>query len=368
MPAETSNVTVRPSARMLALRWHGRRDLRLDILDTPIPAAGQVLVAVERVGICGTDMEEYVDGPVAIPVGDIAWHGISAPLALGHEIVGTVAACPGGEWALGTRVIPDVVRGCGTCWWCIRHEEGLCPDLVVLGLQAPGGLAGYLLADAATCVAVPDELSPDVAVFAEPLAVAIRALNKVGHLQGRSVAVVGSGVIGALVIQVARHRGADLVAAVDPVEARRSLAFGVGATTFTPDEAESGIRQRTEGRGCDVVVECAGSQAAVRSACQLVRPGGDIVLVGMGPDVLELSLRRLILAEVRLHGSAAHLWDIDVDEAVGMLAAGDIDVSTLLSAVVPLRNAVADAFERLVDDRSAVKIVIDCEAGALDDH
>jgi (R,R)-butanediol dehydrogenase/meso-butanediol dehydrogenase/diacetyl reductase len=94
---------------MAAARWYGVRDVRVDEVRTPVPLVGEVLVRVDRVGLCGSDLEEYRGGPVGIPQDAV-------PLILGHEVVGTVVACPGGELTIGTRVVPDVVVGCGRCW------------------------------------------------------------------------------------------------------------------------------------------------------------------------------------------------------------------------------------------------------------
>jgi 2-desacetyl-2-hydroxyethyl bacteriochlorophyllide A dehydrogenase len=306
------------------------------------------------VGICGTDLEEYLAGPVGIPAAAAA-----AGVILGHEIVGRVVETLEPVVRLGERVVPDVVRGCGACWWCDRHSEHLCRHLTVLGLQVDGGLASYLPARRATCVPVPSTVDPDVAAFAEPTAVALRALRKAPNVAGGTVAVVGAGTIGCLVAQLALAAGAAVVA-VDPQHRRRELAASLGAAVADPAGAAAFVRARTGGRGADVVVECAGPDAAVRTATDLVRPGGTVVLVGTGAESMPLPVRRLIHEEITIRGSAAHLWDVDMAPAVAALAAGQIDVRPLLSGVVPLERAVADGFHRLLRDPDVVKILIDC--------
>jgi 2-desacetyl-2-hydroxyethyl bacteriochlorophyllide A dehydrogenase len=333
---------------MRALRFHGARDLRLEPAPVPTPGPDDVLVAVERVGICGTDLAEYVAGPAA------------AGIVLGHEIVGSVVEALEPRVRLGERVIPDVVHGCGACWWCARHEEHLCPDLTVLGLQADGGLATYLRARRATCVPVPSTVDPDVAAFAEPAAVAMRALRKAPDLAGAVVAVVGAGTIGCLVAQLALAAGAASVVAVDPRRRRREVAASLGATAVDPAGGTASVRARSGGRGADMVVECAGPDAAVWAATELVRSGGTVVLVGTGAESMPLPVRGLIHREVTVRGSAAHLWDVDVAPAVAALAAGEIDVRPLLAGVVPLERAVTDGFDRLLRDPDVGKILIDC--------
>ncbi|NBE93377.1 zinc-binding dehydrogenase [Nonomuraea sp. KC401] len=332
------------TAGMPALRWHGRGDVRLDRVPVPEPGRGQILVEVERTGICGTDLDEYVRGPL-----DVA----GPPVTLGHEVVGTVAA--GGDLEPGTRVVPDVVLGCGECWWCRRHEPGLCPRLKVRGLQTDGGLARYMLAETATAVPVPEHVPAETAAFAEPLSVAVRALRKAGDLAGRTVAVVGAGTIGLLVTALATARGALCVVAVEPAAARRALAARYGAVPVSPGEAAQAVGDR----GADVTVECSGADAAVWSAVELTRPGGTVVLVGTGATAIALPVRSLVLEEKRVLGSAAHVWDVDVTGAVALLAAGVVDPAPLLTAVVPLTDAVDGGFERLRRDPATMKIQID---------
>lgn len=331
---------------MRALRWHGPRDMRVDDVPDPVPGEGEVLLKVLRTGICGTDLEEYLDGPVNLDRAHL-------PVTLGHEVLAQVIRDGDAGLRAGTMVVPDVVVGCGHCSACARHEPGLCPDLLVLGLQRDGGLAELMVANASTLVQVPDHVQPDIAAFAEPLSVAVRAVRKAGDISGRRVCVVGSGTIGQLVVRSVRGMGATSVVAVDPQEARRSLAASGGATdTFTPDEL------RANGVQADVVVECSGTPAAVDVAFGAVAPGGIVVLVGTGPEMVEFPVRRVVLHEIRITGSAAHVWDVDVAAAVAMLASGVVDPTPLISARVSLQDAVPMGFERLAADSSALKILI----------
>jgi len=352
------SVPVAP-ARMSGLRWHGRRDLRLDALAVPVPQIGECLIAVERVGICGTDLEEYELGPVALGTEAQRAAGGVPPVVLGHEVVGRVLHCPDGSLAPGTRVVPDVVLGCGACWWCARHQEAICPTQRVRGLQVDGGLAAFMIAEAATCIEVDEQVELDVAAFAEPAAVAVRAIAKAGDLRGATVLVIGAGVIGQLVLQVAQAQGAVGTLACDPVASRRKLAAAFGAEVCVPGDVVEAARRQTGGRGADVVLECSGAAEAVPNAVLASRPGGIVVLVGLGPGPVSLLLLPVILGERRLVGSAAHHWDEDVATAVAELAGGRIDPRPLLSAVVPLGRAVEDGFERLRADRDTLKILID---------
>jgi 2-desacetyl-2-hydroxyethyl bacteriochlorophyllide A dehydrogenase len=348
---------------MRAARWHARRDVRVDLVPVGEPAVGQVLVEVDLVGLCGTDVEEYRHGPIDIPtMSPHPGSGRRAPITLGHEIVGRVIRCPGGEIPVGTRVVPDVVVGCGRCWWCARHQPGLCPNLVVLGLQGDGGLADYLLADAHTCVVVPETMAVEAAVFAEPASVAVRALRKAGDLTAAGVAVVGLGTIGNLVVQLAAATGAATVHGIDPVPQRRRLAAASGATSVGDP---AGTAPTKGNRGFDVVVECAGTLASVRAAVDLARPGGTVVLVGTGADTMPLPVRDIVLREKRIVGSAAHVWDEDVTAAVALLARAVLDPQRLISTVIDLDDVVADGLAALDRDPELLKVLVAPRKGTM---
>jgi (R,R)-butanediol dehydrogenase / meso-butanediol dehydrogenase / diacetyl reductase len=347
--------------QMRAARWHGALDVRVEDVPKPEPGPGEVLIRVERAGICGTDLEEYLAGPVIIPVG---WphptSGRQAPLILGHELVGTVVDVGiGVSDPVGRRVVPNIIVGCGRCWWCTRREEALCPKVGVRGFNDDGGLAEYLVSEARRCVPVPDEVGVDVAAFAEPVAIAVRALGKLSTLAGKTVAVVGAGVIGLIVTQLALSAGAVTVIAVDPVLSRRELAAGWGALACDPEASIELVNARTGGRGADIVVECAGVPGTWASSIELSRPGGTVLLIGFHRGAEAVSLLSVVLDERQLIGSAGHMWDVDMASAVALLSRGVVDVLPLRSAVVPLTDVVDGGFERLRLDREVLKILVD---------
>lgn len=340
---------------MRAARWHARGDVRVEDVPEPAPSAGEAVVAVAWCGICGTDLEEYLDGPVGIPVD--APHPLSgrrAPIVLGHEVVGTIVqpAADGSGPPAGARVVPDVVVGCGSCWWCRRHQEGLCERLAVRGLQADGGLAERMAATASTCVQVPDELPLDHAALAEPTAVAVRAVRKLPAPVGARALVLGAGTVGLLVAQVLRRAGARHVAVVDPDPRRLDLARALGVD-------ETGAPGELDGIWADAVVECAGAPGLAAEAVRRTRAGGTTVLVGFHPGPAAVDLVDLVLGEKHVVGSAAHLWDEDVAVAVDLLARGHVDVRPLITHRIELADVVAGGLTRLADrDDGALKILV----------
>ncbi len=303
---------------------------------------------VEWAGLCGSDVEEYLLGPIQI----------SGAVTLGHEIVGVVdrAAADGSGPPAGTRVVVDVVTGCGRCFWCRRHDEGLCPDLVVTGQHVDGGLAEFVVGRADRLIPVPDDLALAHAALAEPLSVAVRAVRKAGALQGAGVLVIGGGTVGMLTAQTARAAGADRVVVIEPSEARREVLAGYGCVPiWRPSETEraEALNDLFPARGVDVVFECSGRPGMTREAVRLARRGGTVILLGILAEDEPIDTLELVLHEKTVHGSAAHMWDDDVQVAVGLLAAGTVDVERIITHVRPL-EAAGEAFELLVDPAAMV--------------
>lgn len=344
-------------AVMTAVRWHGRGDLRVDSVAVPVPGPDEVLIRVGWAGICGTDLEELQHGPLTVPIEPHVTSGRCAPLVLGHEVVGKVvlAAEDGGGPAPGTWVVPDVVQGCGDCWWCESHEEGLCPRLNVLGQTDDGGLAEYMVAKASRCLPVPPGVDVRSAALAEPLAVAVRAIDKLELRTGCTVAVLGGGTIGQLVAQVLVAEGARVLL-VDPVPARRELAAALtAATTLTPlsfEEYVAGLPQP----GLDGVIECGGRPGLIDQALRVVRPGGTVVAVGLRSGSEPVDVPTVVLGERRLVGSAAHMWDTDVARALVLLE--ELDVAPLITHEVALADS-KTAFDLLSSgDPEVLKVLI----------
>ncbi len=348
---------------MKALRWHGPGDLRLDDVPEPVPAADEALVRVLWCGICGSDLDEYRNGPVTTPMQVHPVHVAGEPITLGHEVVGVIAwpAEDGTGPALGEVVVPDVVVGCGKCWWCQRHQEGLCESLIVRGQTEDGGLAGFMVATASSCLIVPAEVEPMHAALVEPLSVAVRALRKLAPIDGTRIAIIGAGTVGQLVLRAALALGAIVDLVVDPVAERRASAVANGAlNSVTPDSFETSDFL-TLGSRIDAVVECSGARDALALAVRLARRGGRVVAVGLRSTDVGLPLTELVLGERQILGSAAHLWDLDGRPSLDLLKTRRVDVSDLISHVIPLERAIQDGFELLEREPDAVKkVLVDC--------
>jgi 2-desacetyl-2-hydroxyethyl bacteriochlorophyllide A dehydrogenase len=326
----------------------------------PQPGPDRALVRVLWCGLCGSDLEEYAEGPVVLPTSPHPTTGRAVPLVLGHEMVGVVerAAASGVGPPAGTLVVPDVVTGCGRCWWCQRHEEGLCPDVAVLGQQDDGGLAEFVAARADRLIAVPAHVPAQDAALAEPIAVAVRAARAAGPLLGQGVLVIGGGTVGQLVARVVRAAGASPVVVVDPVPSRRALA----ERAVAPGEPVDAL---FPARGVDIVVEASGAPGQAANAVALARRGGRVVLLGVQPRPEEIDVLDIVLHEKTVRGSAAHMYDDDVEVGVRMLAEGTLSVDGLVTHRIPLASVVEEGFERLRSrDPDALKVLVDCTEGS----
>lgn len=346
---------------MWAARWKAPRTIALERLPMPQPRDDEALIRVTYTGLCGSDLEEYVEGPVVI----------RGEVTLGHEIIGRVErpARDGSGPPVGTRVVVDVVTGCGRCHWCFHHDEGLCPDLVVTGQHIDGGLAEYVVGRASRLIPIPDHVSDLDAVLAEPLSVAVRALRKVGPLLGRGVLVIGGGTVGMLVAQVARAGGAGRVAVVEPVDERRALIESWGITSVwasSASERRDLVDRLFPERGADIVAECSGRPGMSKEAVERTGRGGTTILLGVVPDGEEMNLLDVVLAEKTVRGSAAHMWDDDVAAAVDLIASGAVSLGGMVTHEESLHDA-PRAFQTLLDSpREVVKMVVRSEPSAAE--
>jgi len=351
---------------MKAARWHARHDIRIEDVPAPTaPGPGEVMIKVSACGICGTDLEEYRDGPLFIPVDQPnPLTGRKAPLIMGHEFAGEVVEVGKGvtRFKPGDHLAPDVLLYCGECYWCQRHQVTLCDKLAALGQMGDGGLAEYCKLPVNMAIHVPNGLSDDHAAMAEPLSVAVRAVRRGRLAPGETVAVFGGGTIGLFCLQVARAAGAGEVFVVEPQPGRRDLARQLGASAVIDPKAVdpvSELRKLTGGVGPDVVLEAAGVVSVTPVAIQAARKGGRIVLVGIPVAATSFNFFEIVFTEKEVIGSLSHVYDEDYATAVRWLGDGRIQAEPLISVRIPLERLVTDGLDRL-EQRAAetLKVIV----------
>lgn len=255
------------------------REMRLEEAPVPSPGPGEALVRIKAVGICGSDLQYYAQGRI----GDLQF---TSGHILGHEVAGVVEALgPGAAGPPpGTPVAVDPAIHCGQCRFCMEGNPNFCKNLRFFGSPPmAGALQEFIVHPSHLLLPLPQGMTLAVGAIAEPLGVAIHAVD-LGHLRvGCRVAIFGCGPIGILTGRVAQLAGAAAIYASEPLAHRRAAALRYGATAaLDPAQGDvaQAIREATDGEGVDVVFEMAGSQSATTQALDVLKPGGTAVLVG----------------------------------------------------------------------------------------
>jgi len=257
---------------MRVAMWYNNRDIRIEELPIPQISPDEVLLKVEASGICGSDALE--------------WYRLHhAPLVLGHEVAGEVAAV--GEavrgYRIGDRVSVAHHVPCNTCYYCLNGHHTVCDTLRQTNFD-PGGFAEYIRIPAINVdrgiFPLPDELSFEEGSFAEPVACVLRGQRQAGLQPGHTVLVLGSGIAGLLHLQLARAMGASRVIAIDIDIHRLEMAYQLGATAaiHAEDDVVQQLRQLNNGRLADVVIVSTGARIAISQALSMVERGGTILL------------------------------------------------------------------------------------------
>lgn len=362
LTARAVNSTVRS---MLALRWHGRHDIRLDDVDLTLPLEpDRVEVKVAYCGICGSDLAEYREGPFAIRNHPHALTGQAPPVTLGHELSGRVTAVGGAVTNLhvGDRVAADACWRCGTCPACQAGQYNLCPKSGSIGLASDGAFAARVRFPSYCAVPLPDAVSDEAGALLEPLAVALHALNRGGARAGDNVVVLGFGPIGAASAEVARAIGLSVLVS-ELHEGRRARAASLGFETFCPEgearDVTRAVRSLTGG-GARLVIDCTGVAAALAMAPDMTTRGGNVVLVGLPKRPPALDAAKLVLFERAVIGSLGYSHDLP--RVAALIASSAVRAEALVTHRIPLRDAPA-AFERLITDPGdAIKVLVDPSA------
>ena len=351
---------------MRAARLHGPRDLRIEDVPHPgDPPPGQVLLRVEVVGICGSDLHTYRHARI----GDT---NLGGPLILGHEFAGVVEKVgPGGldghghPLQPGARVGVDPAQPCGRCEWCLRGDPNICPHIVFCGLYPyEGALRPWMHFPAANCFPASEKIDATTAMMLEPLGIAIHSLDLAKIRLGESVAVIGTGPVGLCILRLAVAAGAGPAFAADILPWRVSLAAQYGpAVAFDSRETDfvKAVLEATHGRGVDVAFEVAYGGEAAQQAAEILAPGGRLLAVGIDEDdrfLLKHSTLRRKGLTIKMVRRMKHTYD----RAVQLVEQGQIDLNALVSHHYPLAQA-PEAFTAAADyHEGVVKVAVDCQA------
>lgn len=357
---------------MKALRFHAAGDLRIeDVEPAAAPGPGDIAIANRFCGICGTDLHEYAYGPVFVPVEPHPFTGASVPQILGHEFGGVVTAIGEGitHTKVGDRVsVQPLIMPQSGDYYAERGLFHLSSQLTLVGLGfASGGMAESALVNDYNIHVVPADMSDRQAALIEPTAVAVYANDRGGVAAGNSVLVTGAGPIGMLALMAARAAGATQLFLSDVNRTRLALAEEIvpGVIPIDPSRESVGdvVRRATEGRvGCDIAIECAGNEHALKAALDAVRKQGVVVQTGLHPGENPLNWFDVTFKDVDVRGSWAYppyYWP----RIARLISSGQIPAERIVTRTVSLDGAVADGFDALMDPAgSQLKILIDLAA------
>lgn len=345
---------------MRAAVYHGDHDVRIEEVPQPQPQDGEVLLKVLRSGMCGTDATEWKAGPKTFPVDRVhPVTGATGPMIMGHEFIGEVVTpAAGGRFAAGALVASGAGVWCGECDRCTEGRTNLCRRYYTHGLNAPGGLAEHVAVPERTLVALPDGLSLDAAGLAQPLAVGLHAARRSGARDGDRVVLIGAGAIGTFVLTGLKHLVDVDVTVVDFPGQRleRALRLGAARTVEVGDAVRERVLESAPG-GADVVIEASGAPGQLDAAIDMVRGGGTVLQVGLPAAQQEVDVHALVMREITVRTTLAHVCGDDLAPALQILATTPL-ASELLDSVHPLGD-LAEQLERLATGRLEGKVLFD---------
>lgn len=348
---------------MKAALWYNEKDIRVENIAEPAVGDHEVKIKVSYCGICGSDLHEYLAGPIFIPVDKP--HPISkdkAPIVMGHEYAGEVVEV--GEAVtdihIGDRVCVEPIYSCGKCTSCQKGHYNVCEQLGFVGLSGGyGGFAEYSVVPSKMVHKIPDHMTWEQAALVEPTAVAVHAVRQSELRIGDSVAVFGTGPIGLLVIQAAKAAGASKIIAVEVSPERREIAKQVGAhTVINPLEVDAVevIKHATNGIGVDVAFEVAGIEPTIQAAIQATRVEGNVVNISIWEKAANIPLNNFILTERRMTSIIAYRNIFP--QVIQLIANNQIQASELVTKHIKLENIVSEGFDALTKNKNQIKILV----------
>ena len=324
-------------------------------LETHVPKAGEVLVKIQKIGICGSDIHVY--------------HGkhpfTKYPVTQGHEVSGEIEALGEGVtgFSLGQKVTiqPQVV--CGECYPCRHGKYNLCESLKVMGFQTTGVASHYFAVDAKKVTLLPEDMSLDEGAMIEPLAVAVHAIRRAGDVAGQKIAVLGAGPIGILVAQAAKGLGAQSVLITDVSDVRLEKAKECGVDFCVNTKEKNFGEALLEAFGpdkADVIYDCAGNNVTMGQAIQYARKGSTIILVAVFADMGNLDLAVLNDHELDLNTSMMYRNE-DYVKAIELVDGKKVKLAPMISKHFPFREYLK-AYEYIEANReTTMKVIIDVQ-------
>ncbi len=351
-------------ATMRAAVLHGRRDLRFEEVAVPRPAAGEVLIEVTMVGVCGTDAAEWAYGPILTPIQERhAVTGHQGPMTRGHEFAGTVVAVGEGVDAawVGRLVASCGAAPCGSCDLCASGRSNVCRRYSAVGLHRGGALASYVTAPLASCIdAGALGIDGREAALVQPMSIAVHAARRSGVRAGEVAVVQGVGGIGAFLIHTLVDLGVTVVA-VDLDPQRLELAAELGAELTVRGGTDSSAAEivASWGERLPVFFEVTGSERGMNLAIEIVPMGTTVVAVGIAKRPAPVDLGRVTVRELTLVGTNAMVRETDLVDAARLVAQRAGRWQAVAPEPIAFDDLVGGALEPLSEGRPpAVKTLV----------
>jgi L-idonate 5-dehydrogenase len=341
---------------MRSVICHAAKDLRIETTELPTLGEHQLRINVAYGGICGSDLHYYQHGGF----GTVR---IKQPIALGHEISGTVEACGAqtSGFQPGLRIAISPSRPCGQCRFCQAGQHNHCLNMRFYGSAMPfphiqGAFSEQLIIEAFQAHPIADHLSLSEAALAEPLSVGLHAIQRAGSVLGKQVLVTGCGPIGALLIAALRRAGAARIVAADIADLPLKCALEMGAdeTINLRTQADAMEKYKADKGQFEAVFEASGSEAALRVGLDVIMPRGVLVTIGMGGDI-SLPMNQVVAKEVDLRGTFR--FHAEFATAVRFLNEGLVNGKPVITGIMPVERAI-EAFDLAADKSQSLKVQI----------
>ncbi|KAM0754984.1 GroES-like protein [Meredithblackwellia eburnea MCA 4105] len=349
---------------MKAARFHGNQTVKLEEVDVPVLRPDEVKIKVAFAGICGSDCKEvHTRDGLTCSFNPHPITGESLPIILGHEFSGEIVekgSQVSSRLTVGANVCVEPVISCLKCDFCVRGERPLCSQLGFFGYNRGGGFASYVNVTEYNCHVIPSNIPLKRAAFAEPLAVACRAVRKSGFKQGEKALVVGGGPLGLLIARLLKAKGAAWVGVSQSRGARAERALEGGADAIF-HRAEVNVPREVHeatGGGVHVAFECAGNQESLDTSIESTQPQGRVVVVGLWTTQPKLNIQAVLFGERIVTGSCCAVAD-DFKEALEALSSGKVRVDDLITSTIRLEDIRSKGFDALDHDKAQIKIMVD---------
>lgn len=360
---------------MKAARWYKAGDIRVE--DVPEPSIDEdydVKVKLHWCGICGSDLHEYLMGPIFIPVDNPhPVTGEKAPVILGHEFSGEVVEVGPNvtNVKVGDRVVVEPIVCDDTCPSCKQEKYGLCQQLGFHGLAGKGGgFAEYTTFRHKFVHKIPDNLSWEKAALVEPISVGYHSLEAGDFKAGMTAIVAGAGTIGLATMESLRAMGAKQIIVIQRKSIRQEYAKSSGAdVVFDPNECDvvQEVLNLTGGYGADIAFECTGAKSVFKLLVGSVHAGGTVVVTSIWEDEVEFNLNDVVIPEKRICGSICYAGN-DFDDVISLMSEGKIPAEGFITKRIHLNDIVNEGFETLTgpEKKKQVKIIVTPQSEEID--